>query len=83
MKEQNFKEVSEFIFYILTELSNLPIEDFIKEVNGLIINNNRNLIINDKIPFNFTKEKLMHYLIIANGLSAMKSNYLINMDIFI
>lgn len=74
MDTQNFKEVKEFIFYLLTELSSMPIEDFIKEINDIMLNNK-----NSNLP----KEKLMHYLIIANGLSAMKSNYLINMNIFI
>ena len=74
MDEQNFDEVIKDLRFFISDLSTIPLEDFIKQLNLMM----RKEIFTSKYP----KEILMNMLNFASILLNLKSNYLMHPHMF-
>lgn len=74
MDEQNFDEIISSLRFLISDLSDIPLEDFIKQLNVMMKD--------EKFTFKYPKEILINMLGFSSILLTLKSNYLMHPHMF-
>ena len=74
MEKTEFKNIMKEISYFISDLTEMELEDFIKQANYMLKN--------DKFGDEFQQETVISYLMVANGLLTLKSSLMMNINAF-